>query len=150
MKKTIYIHYGSNAFDRGTFRNVFNVPARNKPDGGLWASRIDSPYGWLQWCNENDFRKESFTEAFRFSLSNTAKVLEIHSVADTKLIESQEKPGWYILNDIIPDFEKMKKNYDAIELFLSDDWNLYYALYGWDCDCILIMNPEIIIPLTVL
>ena len=40
--------------------------------------------------------------------------------------------------------------YDAIELHLSeevvDDYleSLYFKLYGWDCDSILIMNKDII------
>ena len=42
------------------------------------------------------------------------------------------------------------KKYDAIELHLSDEVtddyleSLYFKLYGWDCDSILIMNPDII------
>ena len=43
------------------------------------------------------------------------------------------------------DFEKLAQEYDAIEVLISGDPGLYYELYGWDCDSILIMNPEIII-----
>lgn len=32
--------------------------------------------------------------------------------------------------------------YDAIELSLSADHRLYWDLYGWDCDSILVMNPD--------
>lgn len=31
----------------------------------------------------------------------------------------------------------------ALELHFSECGELYWALYGWDCDCILIMNPDI-------
>lgn len=51
-----------------------------------------------------------------------------------------------------PDFEKMKNDgVDAIELHLSEDKSenyfegLYYTLYGWDCDCILILNKYIVV-----
>ena len=46
----------------------------------------------------------------------------------------------------IIDFELMIKNgIDVIEFNLSNDEDLYFALYGWDCDCILVLNPEVII-----
>lgn len=49
------------------------------------------------------------------------------------------------------DFERMLNDgIDAIELNLIDkgrfNHNLNFALYGWDCDSILIMNPKIILP----
>ena len=45
----------------------------------------------------------------------------------------------------LPDFEKLLSDgVDAIELFISDDRELYWSLYGWDCDSILIMNPDVV------
>ena len=44
-----------------------------------------------------------------------------------------------------PDFEKMLADgWDAIEFRLSEDSELYWALYGWDCDSILVMNPDVV------
>lgn len=46
----------------------------------------------------------------------------------------------------IPDFESLASNgVDAIEVFISEDIELYDKLLGWDVDSILIMNPEIIV-----
>jgi len=42
------------------------------------------------------------------------------------------------------DFEKLAGIYDAIDVSISNDPELHFALYGWDCDSILIMNPDII------
>jgi hypothetical protein len=52
------------------------------------------------------------------------------------------------------DFEKLlERGIDAIELHLSEEdvsnltvvEGLYWSLYGWDCDSILIMNPDVIV-----
>ena len=49
------------------------------------------------------------------------------------------------------DFEKcFDQGIDAIELKVFSYWDnadqsiLYWKLYGWDCDCILILNPDCI------
>lgn len=43
------------------------------------------------------------------------------------------------------DFEKLSEEYDVIEVLISEDHRLYHMFYGWDCDSIVIMNPNIII-----
>ena len=57
--------------------------------------------------------------------------------------------------DYTPDFEEiMSLGYDAIDYRLSDEVgafafdSLYWCLYGWDCDSILILNKDIVIPIT--
>lgn len=46
----------------------------------------------------------------------------------------------------IPNFESLALNgVDAIEVFISEDKELYDKLLGWDINSILIMNPEIIV-----
>lgn len=49
MSQPIYIHFGSSKYDPNHFvtpRNSDGKCIYNKPLGGLWASRIDSDYGW--------------------------------------------------------------------------------------------------------
>jgi hypothetical protein len=53
---------------------------------------------------------------------------------------------------VILDFEKLLADgIDAIQVNISDDTatnlndSLYHALYGWDCDSILVMNKEVIV-----
>lgn len=43
------------------------------------------------------------------------------------------------------DFEGLKSQYDVLECSLTKYPELYWTLYGWDCDCILVMNPEVIV-----
>ena len=154
MKEREYIHYGSPKFDKIKFCPVRN---RNdfigKPFGGLWASRKDAKRGWKWWCKSNNFctnllkKRNSFT----FTLDKNANVFTITSVEDLKKLPEIENKTHCLSNYEI-DFEKcMEQGIDAIELhyFESDDvtynWDsLYYKLYGWDCDSIIIMNPDII------
>ena len=42
------------------------------------------------------------------------------------------------------DFEQLKENYDAIEVDISADNTLYWELYGWDVDSILVLNPNVV------
>ena len=57
---------------------------------------------------------------------------------------------------MIIDLKKMlKQGYDGIELHLSEEITddskdgLYWKLYGWDCDSILVMNPDVVIPVEI-
>jgi hypothetical protein len=149
-----YIHYGDTEFNKDKFTKVTNEPCWVKPNGGLWASSIDTNYGWKDWCDANDFRECNEDNSFKFTLTETAKVLHIHSVKDLEDIPEQKEKfdGFKFMSTFYIDFEKLiEMGYDAVELHLSDDGyefgtSLYYKLYGWDCDSIVIMNPDIVVP----
>lgn len=151
-----YIHYGSNKFDKDKFLRVKNCDHDwTKPqEGGFWASPIGTKRGWKQWCESEGFHIDKLNNSFKFDLAADSKIFHIKSYDDLKKL-----PKFPNLICNIPitslyykiDFEKASKEYDAIELHLSEDKNsnyeesLYFKLYGWDCDSILIMNPDIII-----
>lgn len=147
-----YIHYGHSSFDRNLFTPIRNREMLTKPSGGLWASAVDAKRGWKDWCTENDFSTDRLSESFEFTLSENARVLHIYDVeqlADLPETE-QDLSLWYCL-----DFEQLLNDgWDAVEVHLSEDSSniekyilgntLYCMLYGWDCDSILIMNPDIV------
>ena len=114
-----------------------------KPMGGLWASDLDAVRGWKDWCDDNEFRECEKDNSFKFMFTIDAKILTINSSNDLEnLPKGEDKYGmssWVILN-----FEKIYQEYDAIEVNISSDGMLYYRLYGWDCDSILVMNPDVI------
>ena len=60
-----YIHYGSNKFDKNKFIPIRNEMFMTKPKGGMWASRVDSDYGWFDWCNNNDFELDFLKKSFK-------------------------------------------------------------------------------------
>lgn len=143
MKK--YIHYGHKSFDKNLFDSIRNNKYFTKPKGGLWASDVNARYGWKDWCDSNEFRKCEKSNSFVFTLEMDTKLLIIDSYDDLKELPRLEdidnfaSPMWLLL-----DFEKIAKKYDAIEVNISSDEELYWKLYGWDCDSILVMNPDVV------
>ena len=151
--KKVYIHYGSTSFEKSLFNKIENKPWV-KPRGGLWGSPIDSPRSWKRFVESNeDMDFKDIRKGFKFILDDNANILHIYSVND--LLDLPKIDNRELLM-IWLDFEKLVEDgYDAIELHLSEekiDYNnhiigesLSCKLYCWDCDSILIMNPDIII-----
>lgn len=141
MQDKIYIHYGHAAFDPNLFKPIQNDQCWVKPRGGLWASPIDTKLGWKDWCEKEEFRECIEENSFIFTLPK-ANIFVIDSVEKLKELPTIADPVWKSISTLI-DFENcIKFGYDAIELNLSADRQLYWELYGWDCDSILVMNPD--------
>lgn len=144
-----YIHYGHLHFDRALFEPVRNKDKGNKPDGGLWASDEDTENGWKDWNATNEYRECDEDNAFRFVLKPEARVFVIDSVAALDNIPRCREVSLFamlILGGMggVYDWEEMARKYDAVDFRLSADSGLYDAMYGWDCDSLLVLNPEIV------
>lgn len=142
-----YIHYGHKGFSKELFQPIKNREMFSKPTGGFWASRVNALYGWKDWCRDNDFGDCREGNCFRFSISKNANILTINSVDDLKGLPKakQPVPVESSLWDNCLDFEQLLLNgIDAVEVNISSGRQLYMAMYGWDCDSILIMNPDIV------
>ena len=139
-----YIHYGSDRFAPELFSPPSNRFGFNKPNGGLWASAVDAEYGWKEWSIDNGWCLKSLKKSFTFRLKENANIIVINTVADVAQLPLQDDTeGLTVLKPI--DFERLVEDgVDAIEVTLTNDSRLYYELYGWDCDCILVLNPDII------
>lgn len=157
----MYIHYGSDHFDKSLFRPVKNRDIEwTKPVAGtgFWASDVDAKLGWKSWCESEEWNLDRLDKSFTFSLTPDARVKHIRSLEDLfELPCIGDKPdyskrndpnyyhhSYYLFNNYHIDFEKAKDEYDAIEVHISECHLLYDILYAWDCDSILIMNPDII------
>ena len=141
-----YIHYGHKNFDVNLFCPIKNRDFFVKPDGGLWASNINAEYSWKDWCESTEFKSCNEDNSFTFFLSEDAKILKIKSSDQLKLLpklDGETETGC-VVSWVLLDFEELSREYDAIEVYISYDKNLYFDLYGWDCDSILIMNPGVI------
>lgn len=154
--KKEYIHYGHNEFNQDLFIPISNERTWTKPNGGFWASPIDSKLPWKKFLIDNEidiFYDKYLLKNFTFTLSDDANVIHIYSVEDLvnmpKIIYENSRS-----KRIFIDFEKLcNQGYDAIELHLSEERTkstlfferLHWILSAWDCDSILIMNPSIIV-----
>lgn len=171
----IYRHYFKDKESKFSYCDIkpiknLEIPW-NKPYGGFWASAIDSKYGWKEWC-ENEGFVCHVDNYFDFTLKDNAKILYLKTLDDIfnilkfypmfliqcyqnqalfKYFREQEKYnkddliGNIMAPECILNFEKLVKyGYDAIEVEIDE---LYYILYGWDCDSILVLNPNAIIPI---
>lgn len=162
MDKEIYRHYGNKQFVRPYFTPVTNRYWGNKPHGGLYACPTkDVDIGWDEWSKGNDFMTDRLEKHFDFTLKDGAKVLVIKDLKDLdKLprIDMGDKNliDTYCITDMNADidFEKLSKEYDAMMVWMyrstdipeEDSFmnGIYYKLYGWDVDTLLVFNPNII------
>lgn len=138
-----YVFYGDDPLDKNKMQPITNRPLASKPDGGLWASPVDTQYGWADWCWREDFRDTSAQHKTVFSIEN-ATVLKWTCAEDVACSPMQDVPPEIINNFAgftAPDFEKISERYDAIEVKID---RLHHTLYGWDCDTLLVLNPEVI------
>ncbi len=149
----IFIHYGSSVFDPNKFKEVKNSnPAWYKPlaGTGLWASPVNSEWGWIDWCEAEQFGNSRQSESFKFELSDDSRIYTIDSLSDLKrlpTIKSTYGGGWHGLN-----FEKIAESFDAILLTIQGEsetrFSRPFTLYGWDCECLLVLNGRKIKQLT--
>jgi hypothetical protein len=149
-----YIHYGCKHFNKDRFVKIKNCNMPwNKPErnSGLWASPINTDNGWFDWCTCNNFHMDRLNESFIFELKKGSKVIEVHNDTDLDNIISKglceytyEYP-WHTDDNVYFDFEQLVKDgYDAIEVYVNSN-RIYMSLYGWDCDSILVLNPDCIV-----
>lgn len=147
-----YIHYGDTEFKLDKFNPITNCVCFSKPEGGLWASPCESDNNWYEWCLYNNFRIERLADSFIFTIKDNAQILSIKSRDDLVRLKqnglcldfSSRYPS--ARNEFYLDFEKLLKlGCDAIEVYIRD--TIYMDLYGWDCDSLLVLNPDCIIPI---
>ncbi len=142
MKK--YIHYGDETFVPNKFESIKNNQTFNKPKGGLWASPMDSERGWKDFCETEGFREDTLNVSFCFTLKEGAKILLVKDYEDVMNL-----PRFHGIDSVfgqsmlLVDFEELvKRGYDGMEVKMNHQ--TYNALYGWDCDSIIIFNPSVI------
>jgi len=140
IKKFTLIHYGDTKYSLRKFKPIKNDWI--KPDGGLWTSPVDSPYGWKQWCESERYELGEFEKgSFKLRLKRKARILVIDSVEDLRMLPQINTCSTRTLAYI--DFEAISKIADAVWLTYIGQQKTRYSkpsLYGWDIESVLILN----------
>jgi len=130
------VTYGlGEAYDPEKFAPIKNR-LHTKPFGGLWASPVDSAYGWREWCEAENWGDLST----RFETEYTGRTLVIDSAEDLAKVIWQDVKSWRGC----PDYEAMQaRGVDAIYLTERGEHETRFTepgLYGYDCECVIVMN----------
>lgn len=137
MKIEVVTYGLGDAFAPEKFKPIKNRP-HVKPEGGLWASPINAEWGWKQWCEAENYGNLSSS----FTYFVDGEIMVIDNLADL------HKMPWVIFYETLhyPDYEATSKKFDAIYLTENGQqatrFSYPQSLYGWDCECLLIMNPH--------
>jgi hypothetical protein len=147
MKKMLLETYGITKFNPAKFQPIKNRTWANKPEGGLWATPVNSKFGWKQWCELQDFRTNLLKKKFEFYY--VGNIVKIDSLKD-----AQNKLVWYPVDVNIPSITRKSINFDYMKyigvdaIWITENgesetrFNYEYSMYGWDCESVLIMNPK--------
>lgn len=168
MKKYIHVKsFSEKNFKKELFEEIKNYFV--KPKGGFWGSPVECEISWKDWCEENSPEWVDGKESYEFTLKEDANILYFRTIDDIKKLFKEHKEWFdystfygvqhnvvierlleapesrpYMFPNIILDFERMLADgVDAIEIDVCA--GLYDIFYGWDCDSILVMNPDVII-----
>ena len=137
LNKPVYIHYGDDTFRIPN--PIVNIQSFTKPRGGFWASRKDGDMTWKDFCEDESFRLGDLNVSFEFTLKDDARIL---TLSNPEQLLNLPKFNDSFSYHLYLNFEKLAKQYDAIEL--TNIGAFYWLLYGWDCNSILIMNPNVV------
>lgn len=144
------VTYGCGSrFDKSSFSPIENIRHR-KPGGGLWGSPIASGSSWLDHAKVDGFSLENGSLDTCFYTRYSGNTLVINGAEDLNIIEWRSYNGV----DNVPDYEALQsKGIDAIYLTekgyqkTKDLWMKGMdTLEGWDCECLVVFNPDSIIP----
>ena len=147
------------AYDKANDEKLYDIPEvsasrmRNKPYGGLWASPIDSNYGWRDFCMYDTFNVESLKQHFIFRLKPTAKIYILNNENDIAMISNLKNYwGYNTMN-----FDMLKEEgYDGIFATINairkckyylPNWPHTKGLETWDAESICIFNEDVVEPL---
>lgn len=150
---TSYMHYGNKVFYAEHFHSVGTSGYTLKPTHGFWGSVENSENGWKQWCQKEGFCGDKLDLCLRFNLMPNAKVMKVQTLDDIAyLIKNYPAPFTSKISIYesyvrmgLPykaiDYGKMSKDFDGIEYSYTKLGNI---LGQWDCDSVIIFNPDVI------
>ena len=124
-----------------------------KPKGGIYASPMNCKESWAAWCRTENF---GLSPHKVYLLVDISKAITIDQVSDLGKLAWTKLPRSWGLQEI-PDYETMRDSgVEVIYLTAAGQWATRFAdidsgmvlghnLYGWDCECLLIMSERAIL-----
>lgn len=159
--KKVYIHRGSDEFKPEMMNPIKNEWHKPKGNTGLWASPADAEWGWLEWCEAEHYQTGPLDKFFRFTIRDQDRVFYVHDKQSTEELirkyyiqkspfDEHDAESICAMIDktlftpaITLDFEAMERDgWVGLEINLSEYRQLYWLLYGWDCDSIIVFSPD--------
>lgn len=122
----------------------------NKPDFGLWGSPVDSSCGWKEWCENNEFHTDTLNVFDTWSLKQESNILIIDSFDDlVSVMEIYGKCDTRFPDTQYLDFSKIMKDFDGMYLTDNGNGECHFGngmlnLNAWDCESIVVWNPNVI------
>ena len=148
----VFRHYGSLYFSKAKFKKVKNDGI--KPIGGFWASPVGN-----QYCTWEDFCRVEMPDWLKcpscfIRLKDHSKILYIDSIKQFEYLKKNYSyknkrnrlfSDKFFLSHVI-DYEKMVRDgFDAVYFGISAYPELYYILYGFDVDSLIVLNPDCVL-----
>ena len=151
----MYRHYGAKTFNPELVRGPSEKSSciAIKLGNSLWGSPLNGGYSWKDWCEQESYNLSALGKFFDFTLTPDARIYQIRSVEAWEELNRRfpnKLPGLslpsFLTQQFGPDWKRMSKEYDGIEVSITDCNELYYVLYGYDVDSIAVWNPDVVVP----
>ena len=110
-------------------------------------------HGWKEFCETAQYQTKHLQKHFDFTLRPNAHIHTIRTIEDLFVLPMRENPNPAVYGACLPDFVMcIKLGIDAVELtWYEEEFRqpgsgpVGGALRSWDCDSIVILNPDIIL-----
>lgn len=129
-------------------KTIETNPVNSKPMNAIWGSSANptaDEFTWTQWCTQEDFYDYPPQTQVIWHLKRGTRVFQLHTEQDAQEMLAKYGMPSNPTSPYLPkkvNFEKMSKDYDAIDFKVQQ---LYWTMYGWDCDCICVLNKDRIV-----
>lgn len=129
--------YDGFTFDRESVEPITQNNDWIKPNGGFYAS-VDG--SWEDFLEGESWFGRMVGPVHRVLLRDDARVCVIDSMA--ALDQAPVKRMW--LDSYCLDFEGLAQDYDAMMVMAGSNRDLYWGMYGWDVDQVLVFREDAI------
>lgn len=120
---------------------------------GLWLSDDSQDYGWLEWCEDNEYRTDHYLSQTEFAFAEGANILHLRSFGEVMTFQKM----WFDTSDVTlqpvlrrVNWAVIAKQYDGILISPYDrvrTWEVRCPLWysGWDVPSACVWNLDAVV-----